>query len=95
LPPIILGCLILGCVIHSIDPQGFIGDRFSGSSPGAKVSRLFPQNVLYQYPLSLTHSELQAGTANQRHTTSTAANLLSTFQSRNKKKEHQWQNKEQ
>jgi CspA family cold shock protein len=33
----------------------------------------------------LTHKQLKVGTANQRHPTSTAANLLSTFQSRNKK----------
>jgi hypothetical protein len=41
----------------------------------------------------LTHKQLQAGIANQRHPLYSSES--SQHISRNKKKEHQWQNKEQ
>jgi len=43
--------------------------------------------------LSLIHTQLKAGIANQRHPLSLAANLLSTIQ--RLKKEQQWQKQEQ
>jgi hypothetical protein len=43
--------------------------------------------------LSLTHKQLKVGTANQRHPLYSSES--SQHISRNKKKEHQWQNKEQ
>jgi hypothetical protein len=45
------------------------------------------------YLLSLTHKQLKVGTANQRHPLYSSES--SQHISRNKKKEHQWQNKEQ
>jgi hypothetical protein len=49
--------------------------------------------MLHFKSLSLTHKQLQAGTANQRHPLYSSES--SQHISRNKKKEHQWQNKEQ
>jgi hypothetical protein len=49
--------------------------------------------VLHFKSLSLTHRQLKVGIANQRHPLYSSES--SQHISRNKKKEHQWQNKEQ
>jgi len=62
-------------------------------TPPAKVSRIFSVDRATLYLLSLTSMHLQVGTANQRHPLFSSES--SQHISRNKKKEHQWQNKEQ
>jgi hypothetical protein len=53
-----------------------------------------PGSIVYnKVQLSLIHTQLKAGIANQRHPLSLAANLLSTIQ--RLKKEQQWQKQEQ
>jgi hypothetical protein len=53
-----------------------------------------PGYIMYnEVQLSLIHTQLKAGIANQRHPLSLAANLLSTIQ--RSEKEQQWQKQEQ
>jgi hypothetical protein len=61
--------------------------------PQTKIPRFFRPIMLHLKSLSLTHKQLQAGTANQRHPLYSSES--SQHISRIKKKEHQWQNKEQ
>jgi hypothetical protein len=62
-------------------------------TPLANNSSIFWLLVLHLKSLSLTHMHLKVGIANQRHPLYSSES--SQHISRNKKKEHQWQNKEQ
>ena len=52
-----------------------------------KFCKVPPPVVYNESRLSLTHTQLKVGTANQRHPLSLAANLLSTIQNRKRYKQ--------
>ncbi len=71
-------------------PSGVI----SVSKLGPQDSRAFSAFPGIMKLLSLTHTQLKIGTANQRHPFLTSKRIFSAH-FKTTEKEHQWQNKEQ